>query len=186
VQTRSCAHQSVEGRGKHGLVSAATTVQGTVFFRLFFLFADDVLFSVGSLFRYMLSGDFQSFLRLSRFSCRCCHRPELPGDSQSRPSSPSHVKTGLSFCTNRGRGQDGGRNTGRQGRQPNASYRSVSNGPLPLVADFVKKLTILDISNTVRILRRVALSLEKGQDAVVDTRDNCPISPDGKSAADHN
>jgi alpha-L-fucosidase 2 len=36
--------------------------------------------------------------------------------------------------------------TGRQGRQPNASYRSVGNGPLPLVADSVKKLTILDIS----------------------------------------
>jgi hypothetical protein len=35
--------------------------------------------------------------------------------------------------------------TERLGRQPNSSYRSANIGPLPLVAKFVKKSTILDI-----------------------------------------
>jgi hypothetical protein len=46
-------------------------------------------------------------------------------------------------------------NAGRQGRQPgteprgwSASYRSVGNGPLPLVANFVKSFTISGVSNT--------------------------------------
>lgn len=38
--------------------------------------------------------------------------------------------------------------TGRLDRQPNASCRSVDNGPLPLVADAVKKSTIFGISGT--------------------------------------
>lgn len=37
--------------------------------------------------------------------------------------------------------------TGRLGRQPNASCRSAGTGPLPLVADSVRKLTILDIGS---------------------------------------
>jgi hypothetical protein len=32
------------------------------------------------------------------------------------------------------------RNTGRQGRRPNASYRSVGSGPLPLVANFCEEI----------------------------------------------
>jgi hypothetical protein len=38
--------------------------------------------------------------------------------------------------------------TGRQGRQPNASYRSFAAGPLPLVANFANNLTMLSGSNT--------------------------------------
>lgn len=37
---------------------------------------------------------------------------------------------------------------GRLGRPPNASYRSVGKGLLPLVADFLQKLTILDVGST--------------------------------------
>jgi beta-galactosidase len=36
---------------------------------------------------------------------------------------------------------------GRLDRQPNASYRSVDNGPLPLVAGVVRDSTILDVSS---------------------------------------
>jgi len=39
---------------------------------------------------------------------------------------------------------------GRQGRQPNASYRSVDDGPLPLVADSVEDSAILGIGGTER------------------------------------
>jgi hypothetical protein len=42
--------------------------------------------------------------------------------------------------------------TGRQGRQPDSSCRSDGTGPLPLVADFVKKFTILDVGNTEHVL----------------------------------
>jgi len=38
--------------------------------------------------------------------------------------------------------------TGRLGRQPNASYRSEGDSPLPLVANIVKKLTIFGVSST--------------------------------------
>jgi len=53
-------------------------------------------------------------------------------------------------------------NTGRLGRQPNASYRSVGNGPLPLVANFVKNLTILDISSTVYVEEDTVVYSETG------------------------
>ncbi len=38
--------------------------------------------------------------------------------------------------------------TGRQGRQPTTSYRPVNSGPLPLVANIVKELTIFSICST--------------------------------------
>ncbi len=51
-------------------------------------------------------------------------------------------------------GSYGQRSPGRVARQPNSSYRSVGIGPLPLVADFVKELTILDISSPGRVARQ--------------------------------
>ena len=49
---------------------------------------------------------------------------------------------------NEGIGYQQAESQGGKGRQPNASFRSVHPGPLPLVANFVKDLTILDISST--------------------------------------
>ena len=40
---------------------------------------------------------------------------------------------------------------GRRGRGANTSCRSVDFGPLPLVADFLKKFTIFDVSNIVSL-----------------------------------